>query len=109
MRDVDNYILQFEPEVQSRLTAIRQLFFEVFPEIEESISYNMPAYKVGNQQLYFAAYKNHIGFYPIKELPEIENQLKDYKAIGTKDTLHFLHNKPLPVNLIKRIIELKFN
>jgi uncharacterized protein YdhG (YjbR/CyaY superfamily) len=77
------------------------------PDTTESIRYNMPAYKVGKQYLYFAAYKKHIGFYPVYRQTEIENEIAAYRAKGTKDSLHFLHHKPLPNELIKKIIELK--
>jgi len=67
----------------------------------------MPAYKIWNYHLYFAAYKKHIGVYPVYGLTEIENELSAYRAKGTKDSLYFLHNKPLPTELIKKIIKLK--
>jgi uncharacterized protein YdhG (YjbR/CyaY superfamily) len=107
MNEIDKYIRQFEPEIQSRLTDLRKLFFEVLPDTKESIRYKMPAFKVGNYHLYFAAYKNHIGFYPVYGLTEIEDEIATYRAKGTKDGLHFLHNKPLPTELIKKIIALK--
>jgi uncharacterized protein YdhG (YjbR/CyaY superfamily) len=107
MNNVERYIAQFEPEVKDRLTVLRQLFFEVVPDTEESIRYNMPAFTVGKHHLYFAAYKKHIGFYPVYDLPEIEEQIAPFRAKGTKDSLHFPHNKPLPVELIKEIIRAK--
>ena len=74
MNEVETYISQFKPEIQSRLEILRQLFFEVLPDTEESIRYKMPAFKVGKHHLYFAAYKRHIGFYPVYGLPEIEEE-----------------------------------
>jgi uncharacterized protein YdhG (YjbR/CyaY superfamily) len=64
MNEVEIYIKQFEPDVQEKLNELRQIFFEVLPNSEESIRYKMPAYKVGKHHLYFAAYKKHIGFDP---------------------------------------------
>jgi uncharacterized protein YdhG (YjbR/CyaY superfamily) len=107
MNAIDQYISQFDPEIQSRLTELRQLFFEVHPECEETIRYNMPAYKVGKHHLYFAAYKKHIGFYPVYGLTDLIEELNQYKAKGTKDSLHFMHTQPLPIELIKKIIRLK--
>lgn len=107
MNEVEHYILQFEPEIQARLEIIRKLFFEVLPATEESIRYKMPAYKVGKHHLYFAAYKKHIGFYPVYGLTEIEDEILEYRAKNTKDSLHFSHDKPLPINLLKKIIKLK--
>jgi uncharacterized protein YdhG (YjbR/CyaY superfamily) len=107
MNEVEKYIQQFEPEVQEKLNALRQVFFEVLPNTEESIRYKMPAYKVGKHHLYFAAYKKHIGFYPVYGLTEIEEEISKYRAKKTKDSLHFMFDKPLPIELIKNIIKLK--
>jgi uncharacterized protein YdhG (YjbR/CyaY superfamily) len=107
MSDVERYINNFEPEIKERLILLRQLFFDFNQNITESIRYNMPSFKVGNHFLYFAAYKKHIGFYPVYGIPEIEEELTQYRAKGTKDTLHFLHHKPLPIMLIKQIINCK--
>ena len=107
MNEVDKYIQHFEPTVQQRLKILRKLFFDVLPDTEESIRYKMPAYTVGSDYLYFAAYKKHIGFYPVYGFKEIEEEISEYKAKRTKDSLHFLHDKPLPLALIKKIIQLK--
>lgn len=102
MTEVEKYISQFEPNIQEKLTSLRQLFFEVLPDTEESIRYKMPAYKVGKYHLYFAAYKNHIGFYPVYGLTEIEDEVSTFRAKKTKDSLHFMLDKPLPLELIKK-------
>ncbi len=107
MTEVEKYIQQFEPNVQEKLNTLRQVFFEVLPDTEESIRYKMPAFKVGKHHLYFAAYKNHIGFYPVYDLTEIENDISEYRAKKTKVSLHFMLDKPLPVELLKNIIKLK--
>ena len=107
MTEVEKYISQFEPDTQDKLNVLRQVFFEVLPNTEESIRYNMPAFKVGKHHLYFAAYKKHIGFYPVYGLPEIENEVALYRAKKTKDSLYFMLDKPLPIELIKSIIKLK--
>ena len=87
MNEIEQYISHFEPEIQSRLEILRQLFFEVLPDTEESITYKMPAFKVGKHHLYFAAYKKHIGFYPVYGLSEIEDEVSKYRAKKTKDSL----------------------
>lgn len=107
MTDVEKYISHFEPAVQEKLNTLRQLFFYMLPDTRECISYQMPSYKVGKHRLYFAAYKTHIGFYPVYDMDEIEDQLAIYRAKGTKGTLHFRLDKPLPIDLIKKIICLK--
>lgn len=107
MNEVENYISQFDPEIQTKLKILRELFFEVLPDTEESIRYKMPAFKVGKHHLYLAAYKSHIGFYPVYGLTEIEDEVSKYRAKKTKDSLHFMHDKALPIDLIKKIIVLK--
>jgi uncharacterized protein YdhG (YjbR/CyaY superfamily) len=107
MKDFEEYLLSFDSDIQSRLSQLRQLFFEVYPNAEESIRYKMPAYKLGKHHLYFGAYKRHIGFYPVYGLGELEEKLSPYRAKGTKDSLHFMHNQPLPTELIKEIIKRK--
>jgi len=107
MTEVEKYIQQFEPEVQEKLNTLRQVFFEILPDTEESIRYKMPAFKIGKHHLYFAAYKKHIGFYPVYGLTEIEDEVSEYRAKNTKDSLHFMLDIPLPIELIKNIIKLK--
>ena len=107
MTTVEKYILQFEPKVQEKLNTLRQIFYEVLPVVEESIRYKIPAFTVGKHHLYFAAYKKHIGFYPIYGLTEIEDQISVYRAKHTKDSLHFMLDRPLPIELIKKIIIMK--
>lgn len=107
MTEVEKYIQQFDPSVQEKLNTLRQMFFEVLPDTEESIRYKMPAFKVGKHHLYFAAYKKHIGFYPVYGLTEIEAEICEYRAKNTKDSLHFMLDRPLPIELIKNIIILK--
>lgn len=104
MNPVDSYIKAFPESVQERLHIIRKLFFESIPEVEESIRYKMPAYKVGKHHLYFAAYKKHIGMYPVYGLGDLEKEIKNYRAKNTKDSIHFLHSESLPNALIKAII-----
>ncbi|GCC51447.1 DUF1801 domain-containing protein [Chryseotalea sanaruensis] len=104
MNPVDEYIKAFPATVQERLITIRQLFFQLSPNVEESIRYKMPAYKVGKHHLYFAAYKKHIGMYPVYGLGELEKEIKSYRAKNTKDSIHFLHSEALPIQLIKSII-----
>lgn len=107
MTDVEKYIDQFEPKIQQKLNELRQIFFDIYPNIEESIRYKIPAFKVGKTYLYFAAYEKHIGFYPIYGLESIENELAAYRAKNTKASLHFKIDAPLPLGLLEKIIILK--
>ena len=107
IKEIDAYIAGFPPEIRERLSQIRKLIIETMPAAEESIRYNMPAFKVNTQHVYIAAYKKHIGMYAVYGLPSIEKSMAPYKAPNTKDSLHFPHNKPLPLALIEKIVRLK--
>ncbi len=67
----------------------------------------MPAFRIKQQHLYFAAYKHHIGLYPMYGLEELEAELAQYRGKNTKDAVHFPYAKPLPRELIERIVAAK--
>lgn len=67
----------------------------------------MPAFKVNQTHIYMASYKNHIGMYPMYGMDEIEDEISQYRAKGTKDSIHFPYTKPIPFGLIEKIIKLK--
>ncbi|RYD96789.1 MAG: DUF1801 domain-containing protein [Sphingobacteriales bacterium] len=105
---VTAYISGFEPTIRERLNALRTVFHEELPQTEESIRYRMPAFTVGEKgYLYFAAYKQHIGFYPVYGLVKLAPEIEQYKAKKAKDTLHFMHDQPLPLALVRQIIRYK--
>ncbi len=101
---VAQYIEQFPKEVQSRLHRIREIVVKNAPEATESISYGMPAYKThGKVLIYFAAFKNHIGFYATPSgHSAFRKELADYKQ--GKGSVQFAMNEPLPVELISKIV-----
>jgi uncharacterized protein YdhG (YjbR/CyaY superfamily) len=86
---VDEYIASFATEIQAILQEIRATVNAAAPDAKEVISYGMPALKQNGVLIYFAAFKNHIGFYPpIKGDAEIEKQASPYA--GEKGNLRFL-------------------
>ncbi len=101
---VPNYIQSFPEPVQIILEQIRSVIKEQAPEAEESISYGMPAYKIkGKPLVYFAGYKNHIGFYATPTGHEaFAEELSKYKQ--GKGSVQFPLNQPIPFDLIKRIV-----
>lgn len=102
---VTEYISRFEPDIRERLNALRALFHEAIPGTAESIRYQMPAFTVGpKRHLYFAAYKKHIGFYPVYGAAKLDPEIEAYRAKKAKDTLHFMHEEPLPLDLVRKII-----
>jgi len=103
MENVSEYIASQPEEVRDKLNQLRDLLNSICPGTE-TIKYNMPAYKAGKNFLYFSAAKKHIGMYPGYNFPEIEDELCVYRGKGTKNSLHFSLQKPLPIELIRKYI-----
>lgn len=104
---VDEYISKFPVETQFYLNTMRDLILKNAPEAEESISYGMPAYKLkGKPLVYFAGYKNHIGFYAT---PAGHEAFKDALSIYKqgKGSVQFPLKEKLPDELIARIVRFK--
>jgi uncharacterized protein YdhG (YjbR/CyaY superfamily) len=101
---VDEYIKDFPEDVQQVLNQIRRAIIELAPQAEESISYGMPAYKLNGKPLvYFAAFKNHIGFYATPSgHAAFEKELAKYKQ--GKGSVQFPIDKPMPLKLIAKIV-----
>ncbi|WP_379970917.1 iron chaperone [Ectobacillus sp. sgz5001026] len=100
---IDEYILQFPPDVQEKLFKLRQVIKECAPEAEEKISYQMPTFAYYGNLVYFAAYKKHIGFYPTSSgITAFGQKLSSYKS--SKGTVQFPIDQPLPYELIKQIV-----
>jgi uncharacterized protein YdhG (YjbR/CyaY superfamily) len=105
-KDIDEYIAIQTPEVQILLEQMRQTIKKAALQAEEVISYNMPAFKYHGILVYFAAYKNHIGFYATPTgHSEFEKELSAYKQ--GKGSVQFPLNKPLPLDLISRIVQFR--
>ncbi len=99
---VDAYIAAFPPDVQAVLQQVRQAVRAAAPMAEETISYQIPAYKQAGILVYFAAFKNHIGFYPqVNGDPALEAAVAPYA--GEKGNLRFPLAEPIPLELIGRI------
>jgi uncharacterized protein YdhG (YjbR/CyaY superfamily) len=106
VKDTDEYISQFPAEVQVKLQELRSVIKQAAPEAEETISYAMPAYKLKGILVYFAGHKNHIGFYPAASgVATFEKELSGYTT--SKGTVQFPLDKPLPVDLIKMMVEFR--
>ncbi len=105
-RTIDEYILQFSPEIQDKLRALRKVIKEAAPGAEEKISYQMPAFAQNGILVYFAAFKDHIGFFPTSSgIAEFKDELSRYK--GGKGSVQFPLDKPLPFELISRIVKFR--
>jgi uncharacterized protein YdhG (YjbR/CyaY superfamily) len=101
---VDEYILLFPPEVQERLNKLRGTIKEAAPEAEEKISWQMPTFVLFGNLVHFAAFKNHIGFYPSPSGIEVfQDELKAYKT--SKGAVQFPLKQPLPYELVEKIVK----
>ncbi len=105
---VDEYINQFAGDVNVRLQTMRRVVRSAAPDAEESISYGMPAYKLhGKPLVYFAGYPGHVGFYATPTGHEVfKDDLAGYKQ--GKGSVRFLHSQPLPIGLVRRIVEYRY-
>lgn len=100
---IDEYIATFPKDVQGTLEKIRQSIKESAPNAEEVISYQMPAFRLNGILVYFAAFKNHIGFFPTSSaVAEFRKDLSQYEL--SKGTIRFPLDKPIPFDLIKKIV-----
>jgi uncharacterized protein YdhG (YjbR/CyaY superfamily) len=104
LKTIDEYIESFPQNVQSVLEKLRATVQEIAPEALESISYDMPTFKLNGKRLvYFSAWKNHIGFYSIPEGNDtFRKELSPYE--GEKGSLRFPLEKPIPYDLVKKIV-----
>jgi uncharacterized protein YdhG (YjbR/CyaY superfamily) len=104
--DIDSYIKCFPVDTQKILNKLRAAIQEAAPEAKEKISYGIPTFTLNGNLVHFAAYKNHVGFYPgaigIKAFSE---ELSAYE--GGKGTVRFPLDKPIPYDLITEIVKFR--
>ena len=107
LQTIDDYIAGFPKDVQAILRKIRLTIRKAAPGVEESISYQIPTFKLnGKYLIYFAAHKKHIGVYPApRTSAEFKDELSGYE--GGKGTLQFPLDKPIPLDLIRRIVKFR--
>jgi uncharacterized protein YdhG (YjbR/CyaY superfamily) len=102
VESVDEYIAGQPEEVRPILQRIREAIRAAAPEAVEKISYQMPTYRQGKNLVHFAAFKNHIGFYPGDEaIPVFAERLKDYKT--SKGAIRLPLDRPVDYGLISDI------
>ena len=105
-QSIDEYILQFSPEVQEILIKLRKVIKEAAPDAEEKISWQMPTFALYGNLVHFAAHKNHIGFYPAPSgIETFKQELSEYK--GAKGSVQFPIKRPLPYELISKIVKFR--
>jgi len=100
--NIDQYISLFQGNTQVLLTKLRNTIKKTVPTAGEAIKYGMPCFTLQGNLIYFAAYKNHIGLYPMPSvITAFKQELIAYKT--SKGAIQFPIDKPLPINLIKEM------
>jgi uncharacterized protein YdhG (YjbR/CyaY superfamily) len=103
---IDEYIALFPEETKRILQEIRAVIKACAPDAEEKISYQMPTFYLKGNLVHFAAWKNHIGFYPTPSgTREFQKEISMYE--GAKGSIRFPIDKPMPMDLIRRIVQFR--
>ncbi|MEN2282781.1 DUF1801 domain-containing protein [Algoriphagus sp. SE2] len=99
---IEEYFSWFSPEIQEKLQAIRGTLKKAVPEATEVISYHMPAIKTSEVLVYYAAMKNHIGYYPTSQpIEEFKKELVGYRT--SKGVIQIPYDQEIPLKLISDI------
>lgn len=105
-KSIDQYHDSFPGEVKLILDHLRNVIRQVAPKAVEIISYNIPTFKMNKNLVHYAAYKEHIGFYPTSS-PILVFKEELSKYITSKGAIQFPIDKPLPITLIKKIVKFR--
>lgn len=107
-KNIDEYIAGFPPDVQKILKQIRTAIKKVAPDAEEAIKYRMPTFVLNENLVHFAAFKNHVGFYPTPSgIEAFKDELSRYQS--AKGSVQFPIDKPMPLSLIEKIVKVRVN
>lgn len=105
-QSIDEYIKTFPKEVQLILQELRKVIQEEAPEASEKISYQIPTFYLNGNLVHFAAYKNHIGFYPgASGIAKFKKEIDKYK--NAKGSVQFPIDQPLPFELVRKIVKFR--
>ena len=103
---IDEYIGYYPADVQQLLQQIRLAVAKAAPKAVETISYSMPAFRQNGIIVWFAAFKNHIGFYPgVSGIAHFKKELSRFKS--AKGSVQFPMDEPLPLGLVSRIVRFR--
>lgn len=106
---IDEYIAAFPEEQQARLKEFRTFIKKLIPESTETIAYQMPTFDMyGKHLVYFAGFKNHLGFYPFPSgISEFKDEAEKLGFTTSKGTIQFPHDKPIPWELVEKIVKFR--
>jgi uncharacterized protein YdhG (YjbR/CyaY superfamily) len=103
---IDAYIAQFPAEIREKLQQIRVVIKQAAPDASEKISYQMPTFYLHGNLVHFAAFKQHIGFYPAPSgIENFSEELAAYKT--SKGAIQFPLDQPIPFDLVRAIVEFR--
>src|SRR4051812_20490774 len=103
---IEEYIASFPKDIQKLLKEMRTTIQKAAPKAEEAIKYAMPTFVLNGNLVHFAAFKNHIGFYPAPQgIEEFKKELSKYK--GAKGSVQFPLDQPLPLSLVTKIVKFR--
>ena len=106
IKTIDEYILQFNPNIQEILEGVRKVIKEAAPNAQEKISYQMPTFALHGNLVHFAAFKNHIGFYPTPSgIDAFKDELSKFKT--GKGSVQFPIEESMPYELISSIVKFR--
>jgi len=105
-KNIDEHIAAFPRDVQEILKQIRTTIKKAAPDAEEAIKYQIPTFVLNGNLVHFGAFKSHIGFYPTPSgIEAFKHVLAEYE--GAKGSVQFPIDKPMPLSLIKRVVEFR--
>ncbi|HZB97882.1 MAG TPA: DUF1801 domain-containing protein [Candidatus Sulfotelmatobacter sp.] len=106
--DIDRYLAALDQPKRATLEHLRETILRILPEAEQCLSYRVPAFRVEGQVIAgFAAFKDHLSYLPFSGsvLSQLSADLREYG--GTKSSLHFRIDKPLPEEMVKKLIDVR--
>jgi uncharacterized protein YdhG (YjbR/CyaY superfamily) len=105
VQTIKEYIAQYPKDVAKRLRQISKLVSQEVPDAKEAIKYGIPTFVYNGNLISFAGYKKHIGIYPLPHAPSPKLRMEMQPYFVGKSTLQFPHDKPLPLELIRKVVQ----
>jgi uncharacterized protein YdhG (YjbR/CyaY superfamily) len=105
-RNIDEYIAGFPRDVRETLGQIRTTIKKAAPDADEAIKYRIPTFVLNENLVHFAAFRNHVGFYPTPSgIEKFKDELSSYE--GAKGSVQFPLDEPMPLSLIGKIVRFR--
>jgi uncharacterized protein YdhG (YjbR/CyaY superfamily) len=105
-RNIDEYIRMFPEEIRTKLEEMRATIRKAAPKAEETIRYQIPTFRLNGNLVHFAAFQNHIGFYPASSgIAAFKKELSVY--LSGKGSVQFPLDQKLPIGLVRKIVKFR--